>query len=100
MSICLFSCLSLSFLAKRSDSETWKTGKQYCKVQGTYPKGSISLSDITRTCAETKGIGSAPHWVGVVKEMYQKEDQGNIYRAMNISRLIYTNNSINEMVIY
>lgn len=64
--------------AKRSDAETWNTGKQYCKDQGTYPKGNISLSNITQTCAETKGIGSAPHWVGVVKEMYQKEDQGQL----------------------
>lgn len=64
--------------AKRSDSKTWKTGKQYCKDQGTYPKGNISLSDITRTCAEPKDIGLAPHWVGVVKEMYQKEDQGQL----------------------
>lgn len=89
----------MSFLAKRSDSDAWKTGKQYCKDKGTYPKGNISLSDIKRTCAETKGIGLSPHWVGLVKEMYQKEDQGNIYKTMNISRLIYTNNSINEMVI-
>lgn len=91
MSVCLFSCLSLSFSGKRSDSETWKTGKQYCKDQGTYPKGNISLSDITRTCAEPKGIGLAPHWVGVVKEIYQKEDQGSFYKSMCISRLIYAN---------
>lgn len=42
--------------------------------------GNISLSDITLTCAATKGTGSAPHWIGVVKEMYQKEEQGNIFK--------------------
>lgn len=87
------------FLAKKSDYETWETGKQYCNDKGTYPKGNISLSDITLFCSETKGIESAPHWIGVVKEMYQKEDQGNFYKTMYISRLTYTNNSINEMVI-
>lgn len=59
-------------------SETWTTGKKYCKDRGTYPVGNLSLSDITLTCEATKGTGSAPHWIGVVKEMYQKEDQGQL----------------------
>lgn len=77
----MYDCFLVNFLsfllAKELTSETWTTGKKYCKDRGTYPVGNLSLSDITLTCEATKGTGSATHWIGVVKEMYQKEDQGN-----------------------
>lgn len=64
-------------LGKKSNRGTWREGKEYCKGERTYPQGNLILSDITLTCAETRGTVSAPHWLGVIKEMYQKEDQGN-----------------------
>lgn len=53
------------------------TGKDYCKTTGSYPFGNLTLSNITKACIESTNIEAVPHWIGVVKEKYQKQDHGN-----------------------
>lgn len=50
--------------------------KDYCKSTGAYPVGNLTLSNVTMACIEYNLSNTSPGWIGVVKELHNKQDQG------------------------
>lgn len=54
--------------------------KNYCKTIGTYPLGNLTLLNSTIACIESTYKTLTPRWIGVVKELFQTQDQGNAFK--------------------
>lgn len=67
-----------SQLVDDSTNRNWTISKEYCKATGSYPIGNLTLSNITKACIESSNRETAPRWIGVVKELHQKQDHGQL----------------------
>lgn len=72
-------CSSLK--VDNTTSNTWIEKKKYCKVKRNYPIGNLTLSNITMACAESNHKSATPRWIGVVHEVTNKKDQGQLIMA-------------------
>lgn len=59
---------------------TWKSNKGRCKIAASYPIGNLSLSNASLSCEQSAYKGPGPCWIGVVKQLYRKEDLGDLYK--------------------
>lgn len=57
-------------------AKSWNQMKEYCKGIGVYPIGNLTLSNTTMACTESMHENPTPLWIGIVKDLYQNEDQG------------------------
>lgn len=58
-------------------SKIWKDGMEFCKIvnNGFYLLGNITLIDARSACMGLQNSG--PGWIGIIKENFEKLDQGN-----------------------
>lgn len=57
-------------------NEIWKDGMDFCIFNnGFYLMGNITLLDARSACMGLQNKG--PGWIGVIKEHFEKLDQGN-----------------------
>lgn len=70
--------LSCTYLVEGSISRTWRESRNYCRNNGTYLIGNLTLSNIAMACIESNLRQSSPRWIGVVKELYNTHDQGQL----------------------
>ncbi|XP_065937675.1 uncharacterized protein [Magallana gigas] len=58
-------------------SKIWKDGMEFCKIvnNGFYLLGNITLIDARSACMGLQNSG--PGWIGIIKENFEKLDQGH-----------------------
>lgn len=59
-------------------AKSWNQMKEYCKDIGVYPIGNLTLLKTTMACTESMHENPTPLWIGIVKDLYQNEDQGQL----------------------
>ncbi|XP_034307350.2 uncharacterized protein [Magallana gigas] len=67
-----------SNLVDVSNVYSWTNTKDYCKITGTYPIGNLTLSNVKMACIESNLSNASPRWIGVVKELHNTQDQGQL----------------------
>lgn len=69
-------------------AKSWNQMKEYCKNIGVYPIGNLTLLNTTMACTESMHENSTPLWIGIVKDLYQNEDQGMTVLVINTFSII------------
>lgn len=75
--VALLSKLLIFFKATSTTYTSWIETKKNCKVNGNYPIGNLTFSNITMACTESNYSNTSPWWIGVIHEVNKTEDQGN-----------------------
>lgn len=74
---------SLGFVCNKpvgngTTAKSWKQMKEYCKSIKVYPIGNLTLSNTSMACMESMHETSTPLWIGIVKDIYQNKEQGQL----------------------
>ena len=61
-----------------ANASTWRGGMEHCKDKSTYLIGNSNIYaytlNVTSACIGLNNLD--PRWIGVVKDLYVKSDQG------------------------
>lgn len=66
--------------------------KEYCKSIGVYPIGNLTLSNTTMACMESMHTNPTPLWTGIVRDLYEKKEQGITFLVLILSKYIRISN--------
>lgn len=74
--------------------------KEYCKSIGVYPIGNLTLSNTTMACMESMHTNPTPLWTGIVRDLYEKKEQGMTFLVLILSKYIRISNYFNLPINY
>lgn len=68
------------YLTVYSNFNNWQSSSTECKSNNnSYLLGDIDLTEPAKACALIQGKPLGPSWIGIAKEVYMSNAEGNLF---------------------